>query len=46
MGGTLAVRSEIGVGSVFIVKVKAEIDKNERDRLRVSYFLGLKILQV
>lgn len=36
MGGTLTVKSEVGFGSVFTVKFKAEVEKNKLDKLRVS----------
>lgn len=39
MGGTLTVKSEVGFGSIFTVKLKAEIEQNKLDKLRVSVFL-------
>jgi len=36
MGGTIAVESEIGVGSVFTIKLRAEVEQKRIDFLMVS----------
>lgn len=47
MGGTIAVESEIGVGSVFTINLRAEVEQKRIDYLMVSLgllkFLGLFI---
>ncbi len=37
MGGTIAVQSEVGVGSVFTIKLKAEVEQKRVDFLKVSF---------
>jgi hypothetical protein len=44
MGGTLTVKSEVGFGSIFTVKLKAEIEQNKLDKLRVIVFFFNYIL--